>query len=306
MKFSVHVLGSGSALPTVKRGPSAQVVNLHGKPMLVDCGEGTQLRLRQNKIKMQQITHLFISHLHGDHFFGLVGLISTLHLLGRTKPMYVYAPEGLEKVIREQFKLSSTYLQFELNFVVLKKNQMDLLIDEENYHVYSFPVEHSIPTWGFLFKEKPLRVKLKKSFIESHRPDVGWIKRIIDGEDYVNEAGERFLNTDITHPPREAVSYAYCSDTRYAESIIEYIKGATLLYHEASFANDLRSQAKARFHSTAGQAAMIAQKAAVKQLMIGHFSARYKKDITCLLLEAQTVFENTIAAEDGKCVVLAD
>lgn len=298
MQFTIQIIGCGSALPSLIRGPSAQVITLHSKPFLIDCGEGTQLRLRQHKIKMQQIHHIFISHLHGDHFFGLIGLLSTMHLLGRKKLLSIYAPKGLKKIIEDQFKVSGTLLQFELIFISLIDGKIELLCNEEKFQLFSFPLDHKIPCWGFLFKEKPIRPKLKKSFINKQRPDVESIKKIIKGEDYINEKGECFYHKLITTPARDAYSYAYCSDTRYTESIIEYIKGVSVLYHEASFGNDLAKQAELRAHSTAAQAATIALKAGVGQLLIGHFSARYK-DITPLLDEAKSIFPNTVAAEDG-------
>jgi ribonuclease Z len=303
MEFYIQILGSGSALPTASRGPSAQLVHLCGKNFLVDCGEGTQLRLRLNKIKMQKIHSAFISHLHGDHFFGLVGLISTMHLLGREKELHIYAPGAIENIIRNQLKVSHTALKYELKFHALKPEGLNNIYEEELFTVSSFPLEHRVPTWGFLFKEKSQLPKLKKSFVEKQRPTVDEIHEILEGNNYINEKGEPFLFNNITLPPREAKSYAYCSDTVYTKSFLEFIKDSTLLYHEASFGNDLKAQAKLRFHATAEQAALIAKKANAKQLVIGHFSARYK-DITPLLEEAKNVFSNTVAAEDGMQVVL--
>lgn len=298
MQFSIQIIGCGSALPTSLRGPSAQIVNIHSKLFLLDCGEGTQLRLRQHKIKMQQIQHIFISHLHGDHFFGLVGLLSTMHLLGREKPLNIFAPKGLRKIIEDQFKIAGTILKYELTFIDLEDGIQNILCDEEKFQIFSFPLEHKIPTWGFLFKEKQIRAKLKKSFVNKQRPDVDSIKKIINGGDYVNENGEVFKHKLITTPARNPQSYAYCSDTKYTENIIAHIKSVDILYHEASFGNDLAKQAEQRAHSTAEQAATIAVKAKVGQLIIGHFSARYK-DITPLLEEAKSIFPNTIAADDG-------
>ncbi len=298
MSFSIQIIGCGSALPTSLRGPSAQVITIHGKLFLIDCGEGTQLRLRQHKIKMQQIHHILISHLHGDHFFGLIGLLSTMHLLGRKKSLKIYAPKDLQGIIQDQFKVSKTHLQFELIFIPLIDGGLQLICDDVKFQLFSFPLDHGIACWGFLFKEKTIRPKLKKSFINKQRPDVESIKRIIEGENYINEKGEVFYHKLITTPARNPHSYAYCSDTKYTESIVEYIKEASVLYHEASFGNDLAKQAKMRAHSTAAQAATIAAKAEVDQLIIGHFSARYK-DIAPLLDEAKAIFPNTLAAEDG-------
>lgn len=298
MQFCIQILGSGSAIPTLNRGGSAQYVNIHGHYLLLDCGEGTQLKLRQYKIKMQKINHIFISHLHGDHFFGVAGLLSTLHLMGQKKTVYIYAPQALEKIIYDQFEVSGTVLQYELKFIPLNDNGLVLIYDEKKFQVFSFPLKHKIPTWGFLIKEKPIRSKLKKSFINSQQPDIESIKKIIEGKDFVNRAGVLFKNKEITIPPRKALSYAYCSDTVYDESMIEYIRGVNVLYHEASFANDMINQATSRLHSTAMQAAIIAKKAQVNQLIIGHFSTRYD-DISPLLEEARSVFPNTVAAEDG-------
>ncbi len=303
MQFYVQILGSGSALPTINRGASSHLVHLCGKNFLVDCGEGTQLRLRMNKIKMQRIHSIFISHLHGDHFFGLVGLISTMHLLGREKELYIYAPKELENIIHEQLRVSKTFLNYELVFQPLVEDKLDVFIDEELFEVKSFPLDHRVPTWGFLFKEKPKLPKLKKSFVEKQRPTIDEIQSILYGNDYINERGEKFLFKNITSKSNKSYSYAYCSDTKYTESFVEYIKDVSLLYHEASFANDLKDQAALRFHSTAEEAATIAKLSNSGQLLIGHFSARYKK-LDQLIAEARAVFSNTIAAEDSLKIYL--
>ncbi len=297
MSFKITVLGSGAAIPTTTRNPSAMVLQMNNKHFLVDCGEGTQMQMRRFKLRFQRISHIFISHLHGDHFFGLIGLISSYHLLGRKDPLHIYADEKIRRVIEVQLDASQTQLAYPLHFHALPATPA-LIYEDEHQIVETFPLDHRVQTNGFLFKEKPRLRKIKKSFINLEDVSVNEIREIKAGADYTSPSGKFYPNSSITTDPLPPRSFAYCSDTRYTEDVIEHISGATLLYHEASFANDMENVANEKFHSTAMQAATIAGKANALQLLLGHFSARYKQ-IDKLLDEARQVFPETIAAEDG-------
>lgn len=297
MSFKVTILGSGAAIPTSTRNPSAMVLQMNNQHFLVDCGEGTQMQLRRFKLKFQRISHIFISHLHGDHFFGLIGLISSYHLLGRKDPLHVYADEKIRRIIEVQLDASQTRLVYPLHIHVLPTSPA-MIYEDEHQTVETFPLDHRVQTNGFLFREKTRPRKIKKSFINLEDVSISEIREIKAGADYISPSGKTYPNSAITTDPLPPRSFAYCSDTRYNEDIIEHINGATLLYHEASFANDMENVAKEKFHSTAMQAANIASKAGAGQLLLGHFSARYKQ-VEKLLDEARQIFPDTIAAEDG-------
>jgi len=299
MTFTVSILGSSSATPTSSRNPSSLLVNMDYKYFLVDCGEGTQMQLRRYHYKFQKIKHIFISHLHGDHFFGLIGLISTLQLLGRKDELHVYANEALQEIIRLQLKVSGTELTFPFFFHYTDAQETQIIYEDDDRYVKSFPLDHSVPTTGFLFGEKEKPRKIKKGFLVSKDVPVSIIPKIKAGADFVDVNGKVFKNNDITTAPAATRSFAYCSDTRYFEPMIGEIKNVNLLYHEATFMNDMEIVAAEKFHSTAAQAATIALKANADELVIGHFSARYKK-LEELLNEAKAVFPNTQLAEDGK------
>lgn len=298
MKFAVTVLGSGSAKPTQERLTSAQVLNVHEHFFLIDCGEGAQVSMLRNAIPMFRINHAFISHLHGDHYFGLIGLLNSMHLHSRKKDFHIWGFRPLKQIIEIQLEAAGTILSYPLHFHDLNDNAPELILDHGVTTVHSFPLRHRIPCCGFLFKEKKRSRNIKRDFVMNNDVPNEWFPRILNGEDYINENGKRFPNSEITHLPGTTRSYAYCSDTAFDESIVPNIKGVSLLYHEASFANDLENAAKEKFHSTAAQAATIANLAGAEQLMIGHFSSRYKTS-EILLNEARDVFKNTIEAKDG-------
>lgn len=298
MSFEITVLGCGSASPTSYRNHTSQVVQVQDRCFLIDCGEGTQVQLRKNKIRMQKIQAIFISHLHGDHYFGLPGLLSTFHLLGRKKELDIYAPAFLLKILQSLFKASNTYLSYKLNFHSLNFKSPTLLFEDKSLEVHSFPLRHSIDTCGFLIKEKIKTRKINRKAVDAFEVPVYELNKIKDGADYVNEDGAIVENTKLTYNPEPSLSYAYCSDTMYYPAICDFIQGADLLYHEATFAKDSEVLAKKTKHSTAEQAALIAKKADVKILMLGHYSARYT-DLKLLLDEAKLVFENTVLADDG-------
>lgn len=303
MSFEINILGCGSASPTSLRNPSAQVVQVQERYFLIDCGEGTQVQIRKSKIRMQKINHVLISHLHGDHYFGLIGLLSTFHLLGRKKEIHIYGPEDLKNVIYTQLKASNTYLKYDLHFHSLNFNEKELLFEDKRVEVFSFPMRHSIDVCGFVIQEKQKPRKINRKAVDAYNVPVYELNRIKDGSDYEMEDGTIIENKKLTFDSNPSYSYAYCSDTSYYPQMVESIKNVDLLYHEATFGKDLEKLAKQTKHSTAEQAALIAKEANVKQLLLGHYSARYI-DLSVLLDEAKTVFENTILVNDGMKISL--
>lgn len=298
--FSVTILGNSSAVPTINHNLTAQVVRHQNSRYLIDCGEGTQLRLIQLHVKQSNLDHILISHLHGDHFFGLFGLISTLHLFGREKPMTLFAPAALEPLLKEVLRVADTTLRFPIDFFALEDFKNTPLINNDQLNVKCFQVLHRIPTWGFKFTEQQKKRKINKEFIQKYRPDIGQIKAIREGEGYKTESDFWLSHDEITLPATKTRSYAYCADTAYFEPIISEISQSNLIYHEATFEQSLENVAIEKYHSTARQAAMIAKKAAVGKLILGHFSARYK-DLNQILAEAKEVFPNTFLSEEGVC-----
>lgn len=301
--FELTILGSSSATPTSTRNPTAQLLNIAERFFLIDCGEATQIQLRKFKLKFQRINHIFISHLHGDHYLGLIGLLSSMHLLGRTVDLNLYCPPELEEIIEVQFKHSQTYLRFKIVYHHHKYIANDLIFEDNKVEVRTILLNHRIPCCGFLFTEKPLLANISKEILQKCHIPVEQILAIKGGADFITSDGELIPNNQLVTNKLKPRSYAYCSDTCYDERIIEFIKGVDLLYHEATFLNEMLPRAKETFHSTALQAATIAQKAEVHQLMIGHYSARYR-DLQPLLDEAQTVFSNTVLSIEGKSTVV--
>lgn len=302
-EFSVTILGSSAATPTSTRFPSAQLVSHQHRLFLVDCGEGTQIQIRKNKIRFSKINHIFISHTHGDHFFGLIGLLSSFNLLGRETDLHIYAPESIKAVLDLQLTVSESQLRYKIHYHFLKFDDKYLLYEDKYLEVYSFPLRHSIPTCGFLFQEKlPLR-KIRKEVLKKYDiPDLAF-EGIKKGEDFVQSNGEIVSNEALTLPGLKPKSYAYCSDTVYFKEITDYIENVDLLYHECSFMEEMRSTADAKKHSTTTDAAKTANDIGAKKLIIGHFSARYK-DLEPILEETQRVFANTVlAVEDSKIEV---
>jgi ribonuclease Z len=303
MTFSLTILGSNSAIPTLTRNPSAHLLNVNERLFLIDCAEGTQLQIRKYHVHFQRIRHILISHLHGDHFFGLIGLLNSLHLLGRREELHLYGPPLLKAITDLQLEASNTSLVYPLIFHPLTFTGYDKIYEDEHVTVHSFPLLHSIPTCGFVFREKLSGRKIRKDAVAGLNIPFPEMQNIKRGEDYVNELGKIFRNEDLTMNPAIPRSYAYCSDTGYTETILPWIRQCTLLYHETTFMQDRAANAKEKLHSTTIEAATLAKKADVRKLLIGHFSARYD-DLQPLLDEARSVFADTILAEDGKTITI--
>jgi ribonuclease Z len=296
--MKLTILGSSSALPTSERYPSAHVLNAHERLFLIDCGEGTQMQMRKNRIRFGKINHIFISHLHGDHVFGLYGLLSTFSLMGRKTPLHLYAPEKYDQILRSHLLDFDIHLNFEIDFIPLAGNDPFKILDDKHITVVSFPLEHRVPSFGFVFREKQADRKIIKEAITKFNIPIAKILSVKKGEDFVTSAGEVIKNEDITIAPLEPLSYAYCSDTKYFGRLPSFFKGVTVLYHEATFDKTKNDLATITGHSTTVNAATVAAKAGAGTLILGHFSARYK-EIDTLVDEAKSVFPRTCAAIDG-------
>lgn len=299
MSFNVTILGSNSAVPAHKRYPTAQILQHKQNRFLIDCGEGTQFQMIKYHIKRSGLNNIFISHLHGDHYLGLVGLISTLMLNGRTEDLHIYAPAYLEEILDVNLKSNRDKVwTFNIVFHALTFDKSYKIFENNDLEVFTIPLDHKIDCNGFLFKEKLGDRKIIAEKIKEYNIPYAEINLIKKGADFKTKEGTIILNKDLTLNPDKPKSYAYCSDTKYNESVIPIIKGADLLYHESTFMHDLVEIASERYHSTSIEAATIASKAQVEKLAIGHFSARYR-DLTPMLEEAQTVFSNTALAIEG-------
>lgn len=299
MEFKVTILGSGAASPSRGRNQTSQVVTFGNNCFLVDCGEATQIQLKKYKVKLSKIDHIFISHLHGDHYLGLMGLISTMHLARREKLLTIFGPPGLDEIITVQLKYSHLKLHYPIKFVRTTPDGKNLLTDEKHIKVYSFPLTHRVPCTGFSFEEKPRMRNLIKEKVQSVKPGLDAILSLRNGSDFLDENGNVLFGVEeYTYPPAPLRKYAFCSDTLYDEGIIPYIRDSSLLYHEATFMNRDEMRAGETCHSTAAQAATIAKSAGVKQLLLGHYSSRYV-DLDPLLDEARAVFEPSFLSEEG-------
>ncbi len=298
MLFRVTILGSSSALPTSERFPTAHLLNVNERFFLIDCGEGTQMQLRKYRIRLGKIHHIFISHLHGDHIFGIFGLLSSFSLLGREEPLHVFGPEGLEEMVLDHLKFFQNDLGFELYFHRIQCRRPALIHEDKNITVLSLPMVHRIPTCGFLFREQPRERKFLKEKISEYNIPVKDIVKIKQGADFIMPDGSSISNSVLTLPPRAPRSYAFCSDTRPNKKNIPLLEGVDLLYHEATFAREDASLAHETFHSTTRQAAEMAAETRAGKLIIGHFSSRYK-DISVLESEAREIFPDTTAVNDG-------
>ena len=297
--MKLTILGSSSALPTSGRYPSAHVLNAHERLFLIDCGEGTQMQLRKTRIRFAKINHIFISHLHGDHVFGLYGLLSTFSLMGRTNPIHLYAPENYDKILKSHLSDFDINLSFQIDFIPLSGKNAVKILDDKYLTVTSFPLQHRVPSYGFLFREKISERNIIRECIVKYKIPLVRIPAIKKGEDFITTDGAVIKNEDMTLPPSEPLSYAYCSDTKYFKRLASFVKGVSLLYHEATFDKSKEDLAEITGHSTTLDAAKTANDAKAGALIIGHFSARYK-DITHLVDEARSVFPKTYPAIDGR------
>ena len=302
-EFNINILGCGSALPTTRHLATSQVVDLRDKLYMIDCGEGTQVQMRRMRVRFGRLAHIFISHLHGDHCFGLPGLISTLGMLGRTGELVVHGPKEVESYLRPVMDLFCRGMEFEVRFNPVDTRSHSLVMEDRSLSVYSIPLKHRIPTCGYLFAEKPKEAHIIREMTDFYQVPVRCMKDIKQGLDYVTPEGEVVPNSRLTRPAAPPKRYAFCSDTAYNRSIIPIIEGVDLLYHEATFAECDLARAKETFHSTARQAAEIARDARVKRLVIGHYSARYE-DLSGLHREAEAVFPGTILGNEGMVITV--
>ena len=297
--MKLTILGCYSATPRTNTNPTSQVLDIQNHLFLIDCGEGTQVELRRNKIKFARIKHIFISHLHGDHFFGLVGLISTFRLLTREADLHIYGPKGLKDIITLQMKLTESWTNYQLIFHELTSKDSQCIFEDDKVEVHTIPLNHRVYTNGFLFKEKENERKLNVTAAENEHINVAYYRKLKQGFDVLNEEGKLIKNELVTSDGKKPLSYAFCSDTMYDEAIIPIIKKVDVLYHESTFLDKNKKLAEPTKHSTAKQAATIAKKANVKRLILGHYSTRYS-NINEFKVEANIVFDNVELAEDGK------
>lgn len=297
MSAKLIILGAGATLPTQKNFPSSQILELREKQYMIDCGEGTQIRMRQMNLKTSRLGHIFISHLHGDHCFGLIGLISSFGMMNRTADLYVHGPNGISALFQPLLNFFCEHIPFRIIFEEFDAGKHTLIHEDRSVEVFSIPLRHRVPCSGFLFKEKAKERHIIREMIDYYQIPIAKINLIKKGADFTTTEGVLIPNHILTTDPDKTISYAYCSDTAYSEKIIPLTTGVDLLYHEATFAQTEQIRAKNTMHSTAADAATIALKSGAKKLIIGHFSARYR-NLQILLQEAKAIFEQTILAED--------
>ena len=294
--LSVTILGNNSAVPAFNRHPTSQVVTQDGVNYLVDCGEGTQIQMIKYKIRRGKISHIFISHLHGDHYFGLVGLLNTFNLLSHVQELHVYGPAPLQQIIEMQLKVADTAMCYPLHFHTLTKNEV--LVDNDKIKISCFRTNHRIECYGFHFQEKDSKRKLLIDKVRDRQIPVSFYGSLQEGKDYITPKGQVIRNDEVTSDPERGKRYAFCADTKYDESLIEHIYGCDMIYHETTYLDNMRDKAGDRFHSTTKQAAEIARRAMVNKLLIGHFSSKYAT-LDQFLSEAKEVFPNTELAIEG-------
>lgn len=295
--FRIHILGCGSALPTLRHYASSQLVEIRGKLMMIDCGEGTQMQLRRCHARFTKLSHVFISHLHGDHCFGLIGMISTFGLLGRTATLHVHGPEALGDMLRSQIQFFCRDLGYEVEFHPVDTTVHQVIYEDRSLTVESLPLCHRLPTCGFLFREKPSLPHLRREMIDFYGIPTSQIMNIKNGADWKTADGEVVVNARLVTPADAPRSYAYCSDTRYLPELVPMLEGVTTLYHESTYGDDNRILAEKYNHSTASDAARIARDAHVRQLLLGHYSSRYE-DEQVLLKEAVELFPDTLLSQE--------
>ncbi len=297
--MNLTILGCYAATPRTITNPTSQVLEIRNRLFLIDCGEGTQVQLRKSKIKFSRINHIFISHLHGDHMYGLVGLLSTFMLLNRKTDLHVYGPKGIKEIILLQLRYSNSFTGYNLYFHELTSKESEIVFEDEKVIVKTIPLKHRIYTNGFLFQEKIGDRKLNIDAVQQHNIDICYFQKIKNGKDITLDDGTIIPNEELSLDPIPTKSYAFCSDTMYDESILPLIQNVDVLYHETTFLETEADKAKKTMHSTAKEAATIALKANVKQLILGHYSTRYE-NIELFKAEAETIFSNVLLADDGK------
>ena len=301
--MELTILGCYSATPRPKTHPTSQVLSIKNHLFLIDCGEGTQVQLRRYKVKFSRIKHIFISHLHGDHYFGLIGLISTFMLLGREAELNIYGPKGIKELIMLQLKLGKAWFNYPLSFHELECKESEIIFEDDKVTVITVPLKHRVYTNGFVFKEKLGERKINIEAVKDNNIDISYLQKIKQGTDIENNDGKLILNKQITFDPEKPKSYAFCSDTQYYPACIPTIKNVTALYHESSFLDEHEYLCTKTRHSTARQAALIAKEATVDRLILGHYSTRYPS-IEKFKAEAKHVFDNVELAEDGKKFII--
>lgn len=296
--FKVHILGCGSALPTLQHNASSQIVELREKLFMIDCGEGTQIQLRRSRIHFSKIIAVFISHLHGDHCFGLPGMISTFGMTGRTAPLHIYAPAAFEPILEQTLSFFCQGLEFKVVFHAVDTTQNKVVYEDRSLTVETIPLQHRIDCCGYLFREKPILPHIRRDMIDFYKIPISQINNIKAGADWVTAEGEVIANSWLTTPAEPARSYAYCSDTRYIKTLHELVKGVSTLYHESTYSAEDAERARLYWHSTSQDAAKVARDASVGKLLLGHFSARYNNE-SQLLEEAKEIFPNSYLTCEG-------
>ena len=296
--FKIHILGCGSALPTLKHNASSQLIEMRGKCFMVDCGEGAQMQFRRSHIHFSKLNAIFISHMHGDHCFGLMGLLSTLGMLGRTSKLRIYAPKDYELLFKQQVEFFMQTMEYEMEMIPIDTEKQQVIYEDHSLTVETVPLQHRVPCCGFIFREKPTLPHIRRDMIDYYGIPVSQINNIKNGADWTNEDGDVIPNARLVQPADSPRSYAYCSDTRFMPGLKEKVKGVTVLYHESTYTSEQEDRAKIYYHSTARQAATIAAGAGVGTLLLGHYSARYN-DEQVLLEEAKAVFPNSILTQEG-------
>ncbi len=299
MSLSIKILGSNSASFAHNRHHTSQIVQVQNQLFMIDCGEGTQLQCKKYGIKLSKIDHIMISHLHGDHYYGLIGLLSTMHLYGRQKTLKLIGPPGLMEIISLQLRYSETTLNYDIDLVEWAPDARQLVFEDDRLTIHTIPLDHRVPCCGYLIREKEKKKRINKEAIsERLSPDI--VYKLKNGEDIINEDGSiRFKNKEVTLPPYPQYSYAFCSDTRLKREILSDISGVDIVYHEATFIEDMKERAHQTYHTTAGDAAQLAKDADAKMLLLGHFSTRYK-NLDPVLAEAKEIFQNSYLATEGQ------
>ena len=296
--FKIHILGCGSALPTLRHSASSQIILVRGKYFMVDCGEGTQMQFRLTHVNFAKINAIFISHLHGDHCYGLLGLLSTFGMLGRTARLRVFAPKEYESLFKQQVDFFMQGLEYEIEFVPVDTTQHEIVYEDKSLTVETIPLQHRVPCCGYLFREKPTLPHIKRDMIDYYEIPISQINNIKNGKDWTLEDGTIIPNNRLIEPADAPRSYAYCSDTRYMPTLHQLVENVTVLYHESTYTSENEDRAKLYYHSTAKEAAMVARDAHVGKLLLGHYSARYN-DEKVLLKEAQAIFKNSALTKEG-------